>query len=191
MNNIKDLMKLKTIGCDPFENAYEELIMSLEDYYIAKSDGVNRMKFRLQDWDEESQLAILNEVANRIEEVMTDLNREEFMSNFIMKRMLKCFAEEYTGKNGLCVRLREKETKKHISICASNQADKLHLLKFLSQAVSLRKMAEENGYECYLYHSTKFDSNGGDYICVEGNILVETEESIELAKDDDLGYCYK
>jgi len=68
MKTLKDLEEMKNKTMFPFENQYDCLFARLEDYYIAKSDGVNRIKEELQNWDKESQQVIVNKLIDIISE---------------------------------------------------------------------------------------------------------------------------
>lgn len=66
MKTLKDLEKMKNETITPFGNQYDYLFARLEDYYIAKADGVNRIKAELQNWDKEAQQVIINELESII-----------------------------------------------------------------------------------------------------------------------------
>ena len=68
MKTLSSLNEMKKMNCPPFENAYEYLICSLEDYYIAKSNGLERIKYELSDWDKEARSAIIEVLIDRIEQ---------------------------------------------------------------------------------------------------------------------------
>lgn len=69
MKTVIDLEKMKNQPCPPFENAYVYLISRLENDYISKSNGTDRIKQELLNWDNEARtLIILNLIAT--------LNRE-------------------------------------------------------------------------------------------------------------------
>lgn len=68
MKTLKDLEEMKNNTMVPFGNQYEYLFATLEDYYIAKMDGLNRIKAELQNWDEEAQRVIVNKLADIISE---------------------------------------------------------------------------------------------------------------------------
>ena len=65
---IKDLEEMKSKSMIPFGNQYDFLFATLEDYYIGKTDGVNRIKAELSDWDIETQKVIANKLVEIISE---------------------------------------------------------------------------------------------------------------------------
>ena len=104
------------------------------------------------------------------------------------KRIIKCYIEEYIGLKGINARLREKGTTKRIVLGYTNMSEKENFLNFLSGGARVRSVCERNGDTCYLYNSTGYDKKGKDYILVEGNLVKETDEEIELLYDKDLVY---
>ncbi len=74
MKSIVDLEKMKSQKCIPFESAYEYLISTLEDYYIAKLNGKERIKHELSNWDREAQNAIIETLIVRISSSLQDFN---------------------------------------------------------------------------------------------------------------------
>lgn len=89
---------------------------------------------------------------------------------------IDCYIEEYKNEQGiLCARLRDKVTNKKVAIIGFN-ADKDHLLRFLSQAkINLHMMP------------TIFEKNGKDIVAVRGNIVSEDEEEIVVNIDVETG----
>lgn len=77
MKSIIDLEKMKNQKCIPFESAYEYLISRLEDYYIAKLDGKERIKHELSNWDKEAQSAIIETLIVRISSSLQDFNPDD------------------------------------------------------------------------------------------------------------------
>lgn len=69
MKTLKDLEDMKSQKCAPFENAYEYFFMQLTDFYIAKTNGIERIKKALADWDIESQQFIVKEIEKRVKEL--------------------------------------------------------------------------------------------------------------------------
>ena len=81
MKTLKDLKEMKNESCIPFGTQYEYFFAGLEDYYIAKSDGVERIKVELKNWDKEAQFFIVNELANRISESgIMEFDKKEILS---------------------------------------------------------------------------------------------------------------
>lgn len=89
---------------------------------------------------------------------------------------LSCYIEEYNNeKECLCARLRDKISDKKVSIIGKN-ADKDHLLRFLSQAKLNQKVMP-----------TVFDKNGTDIVSVRGSIYSEDEDEIVINIDVESG----
>lgn len=59
MKTMKDLEEMKTRTMPPFDSEYDYLFETLEDYYIAKMDGMSRIKRELSKWDRESASVIV------------------------------------------------------------------------------------------------------------------------------------
>lgn len=64
---LKFLNDMKNNKMSPFGNQYEFFFATLEDYYIAKMDGKERIKTELSKWDSETQKEIVNILAVIIE----------------------------------------------------------------------------------------------------------------------------
>ena len=64
---LKFLNDMKNNKMSPFGNQYEFFFATLEDYYIAKMDGKERIKTELSKWDSETQKEIVNILADIIE----------------------------------------------------------------------------------------------------------------------------
>lgn len=64
---LKFLNDMKNNKMPPFVNQYEFFFATLEDYYIAKMDGKERIKTELSKWDSETQKEIVNILADIIE----------------------------------------------------------------------------------------------------------------------------
>lgn len=92
-----------------------------------------------------------------------------------MKRKCRCYIEEYD--NGRKARLRDKKTDKKVSMITDDPQLQMHLLAFLSAA-------RNHGLDV-------FSSSSGDSVLVEGNLLSETEEEVEIAHDDQLTYIFE
>lgn len=65
MKTLSDLEQMKNQKAIPFENAYEFLIERLVDFYIAKSNGIDRIKSELSEWDSDAKEEIIREVRIR------------------------------------------------------------------------------------------------------------------------------
>jgi hypothetical protein len=80
-----------------------------------------------------------------------------------------CYIEEYKNEEGkLCARLRDKVTNKKVAIVGIN-ADKYHLLRFMSQAKNNLHMMP-----------TVFDKNGMNIVAVRGYLDSEDEDEIAV-----------
>lgn len=64
---LKYLNDMKNNKMPPFASQYEFFFATLEDYYIAKSDGAKIIKDELAEWDAEAQKEIVNILADIIE----------------------------------------------------------------------------------------------------------------------------
>lgn len=64
---LKFLNDMKNNKMSPFGNQYEFFFATLEDYYIAKMNGKERIKTELSKWDSEAQKEIVNILADIIE----------------------------------------------------------------------------------------------------------------------------
>ena len=64
---LKFLNEMKNKKMPPFGNQYEFFFATLEDYYIAKMNGKERIKTELSKWDSEAQKEIVNILADIIE----------------------------------------------------------------------------------------------------------------------------
>lgn len=85
MKTIMDLEQMKNKSCPPFENEYEYFFSTLEDYYIGKSDGINRIKAELRKWDKDTASKIVEELINRMMNngaVMFDVDDLSELSKF-------------------------------------------------------------------------------------------------------------
>lgn len=137
---LEDLETMKNKSMIPFGSQYEFLFATLEDYYIAKLDGVARIKTELSNWDIEAQKVIANKLIDIIsEDGIVSFDKNEILSLIeenTMQEIKKwnCYIEEYKNEEGkLCARLRDKDTNKKVALIGIN-TDKDHLLRFMSQA---------------------------------------------------------
>ena len=81
MKTLKDLEEMKKIPMIPFENQYDYLFATLEDYYIAKMDGINRIKAELKNWDIEAQKVIVNKLVEILsEDELIEFDKNEILS---------------------------------------------------------------------------------------------------------------
>lgn len=100
-----------------------------------------------------------------------------------MKELVKfdCYIEEYKNQTGnLCARLRDKATNKKIALIGIN-ADKEHLLRFLSQAKINNNLMP-----------TVYNRDGSDIVAVRGYVTSDTIDEIEVCIDiENGGYLYE
>lgn len=85
MKTIENLHLMKKMKCLPFDNAYEFFILQLEDFYLAKINGLDRIYDYLQEWDFASKNYIINDLISRINES----GIEEFDELEFRKKLLK------------------------------------------------------------------------------------------------------
>lgn len=87
-----------------------------------------------------------------------------------------CYIEEYKNEqNKLCARFRDKVSNKNVSVTGKN-ADKHHLLAFLSQA----KLNQDIMPSIY-------QRDGDDIVSVKGTPVVEYEDEIVVNIDIEYG----
>lgn len=67
LKTINDLKDMKKLPDRIFGNQYNMLISTLENNIISKSNGVERNKSILSDFDDEARLSIELDLANRLE----------------------------------------------------------------------------------------------------------------------------
>ena len=66
MKTFYDLERMKVQPCFPFGSAYSYFISRLADYYISKSNGIERIKYELQKWDAPTKAYIIDLVVDEI-----------------------------------------------------------------------------------------------------------------------------
>jgi len=68
------IRKMEKMGVDPRiiemfpKNSYDDFVNLLEDFYISKSDGMERIKDKLNGWDIKARKTILIILMNRVKE---------------------------------------------------------------------------------------------------------------------------
>lgn len=81
MKTINDLLQMKENTIEIFGNEYDFFFSRLEEYYISKLDGKERIKKELEEWDEESKNFILSNLADMISETgLLNFDRNEIIS---------------------------------------------------------------------------------------------------------------
>lgn len=71
-NTLDTITKMKAMGVAPCiinsfsKNKFEHFINTLEDYYISKPDGIERIKCVLNDWDLKARKTIIIELMKRL-----------------------------------------------------------------------------------------------------------------------------
>lgn len=74
IDTLETISKMQAIGVDTRiidmfpKNSFEHFINTLEDYYISKFDGLERIKSALNNWDSKAKKAIIIELMKRFEE---------------------------------------------------------------------------------------------------------------------------
>ena len=97
---------------------------------------------------------------------------------------VSCYIEEYENNGKLCARLRDKDTNKHVVFWTSPRdakaiEQKKGLLDFLSETKNMNR-------------SELYKEDGTEYILIQGVLLRETSDTIELASYfAELFYCLK
>ena len=66
MKTMHDIEKMKAQPCVPLGSAYSYFIARLSDYYISKTNGIERIMDEIAEWDAPSQEHILNCVISEI-----------------------------------------------------------------------------------------------------------------------------
>lgn len=84
----------------------------------------------------------------------------------------ECYIEEYKTENGLAARLRDKKTRKKVSIQQSSLEERMNFLQFLSQAKINKEMIP-----------TVFDFDGDDIVAVYGIKQKEDKDTIFVEID--------
>lgn len=79
MKTDKDIQELMNQETAVHGNAYNLLVMRLADYYISKSDGMERIVNELYKWDKGTRNAIINDVILKLEETGV----KGFMKDFL------------------------------------------------------------------------------------------------------------
>ena len=72
-NTLDTILKMQEMGVDTqiidifSQNSFEHFMNKLEDYYISKSDGIERIKSELNKWDSKARKTIIIELMKRFE----------------------------------------------------------------------------------------------------------------------------
>ena len=66
MKTLKDLEEMKTKPNNIFETQYKFFFANLENYYLDKFDGTERIKAELSNWDKEAQGFIMGELIEMV-----------------------------------------------------------------------------------------------------------------------------
>lgn len=73
INTLDTISKMQEMGFDTQmintfpRNSFEHFMNTLEDYYISKSDGIERIKSALNKWDSKARKTIIIELMKRLE----------------------------------------------------------------------------------------------------------------------------
>lgn len=74
IDTLEMISKMEAMGVDAYiidripKNSFEHFIDTLEDYYISKFDGMERIKNILKDWDLNARKTIIIDLLKRFEE---------------------------------------------------------------------------------------------------------------------------
>ena len=80
MKTLKEIEEMKLIKTTPFGSQYDFFFHNLENNYISKSDGLNRIKAELMYWDIEAQRYIATKLINQIlASGINDFNPKEIL----------------------------------------------------------------------------------------------------------------
>ena len=74
-----DLEKMKSQSCPPFQNAYVFFMNRLEDNYISKLNGKERIKQELSDWDSEARKQIIDILIERLSRELQDFDPTDLL----------------------------------------------------------------------------------------------------------------
>lgn len=101
MQTLTDLENMKNIKCQMFYNQYEFFMAKLENDYIAKTDGLSRIKHELENWDGEAQVAIIEKLLRSISQSGIHGLDYSDLRNLVSKRpdKIKMYFDE-SGNNG-------------------------------------------------------------------------------------------
>lgn len=79
---LNDLNNMKNNKMLPFGNQYEHFFAMLEDFYITKMDGKERIKAELSHWNIEAQKEIVCKLVDVIESngLIIGFNKEDILS---------------------------------------------------------------------------------------------------------------
>lgn len=81
MKTLKDLKEMETKNKNIFGNQYNYFLETLENYYITRTDGIDRIKEELKNWDKDAQTFILNELSDMIvESGIVGFDRNQMLS---------------------------------------------------------------------------------------------------------------
>lgn len=101
MKTIADLDRMREIPCPPFDNQYDFLMKRLEDDYIAKIDGFNRVRKALEDWDTDAQIVIIERLIQNIRQLeLIDFNYKELRNLILNRSPQRYLYIDESGNNG-------------------------------------------------------------------------------------------
>lgn len=101
MQTLTDLENMKNVKCQMFSNQYEFFIASLENDYIAKTDGLSRIKHELENWNGEAQVAIIEKLVRSISQSGIQGFDYNELRNLVSKRPDKVIMYfDESGNNG-------------------------------------------------------------------------------------------
>lgn len=83
LKTLEDLENMKKEACIPYGTQYDYFFAALQDLYIAKLDGLSRIKAELEQWDDEAKEVI----AEKLIDIISESGIMEFDKNEILKLM--------------------------------------------------------------------------------------------------------
>ena len=79
MKTFQDFENLRNKKCAPFGNMQNYVIEWMADAYVAKLDGVQRIKSSIGHYDHDAKVKILRLVEQRVREIGADFDWADFI----------------------------------------------------------------------------------------------------------------
>ena len=79
MKTFQDFEKLRNKKCAPFGNMQNYVIEWIADAYVAKLDGVQRIKSNIGHYDHDAKVKILRMVEKRVEDIGAEFDWADFI----------------------------------------------------------------------------------------------------------------
>lgn len=83
MKTLRDLESMKKQECTPFGSAYEYYLLMLEDSYLSKMDGIQRIKSFLQEWNLDAREQIIYKLIEMLEKEPIDFCADNFKNELL------------------------------------------------------------------------------------------------------------